>query len=137
MKLPIQLDGLFNAACREVGEKVEQKGFGPQPLGVFLMLVVSELSEALEADRNNKHADMDSFYQQLHNDEPSFFGMSEDYRFKEAFKAHVKDSFEDEIADAIIRLMDLCYRYGIDIETHMALKMHYNELRPYKHGKAY
>ena len=47
------------------------------------------------------------------------------------------DSVEFEIADAIIRLFDLCGLYGIDIEKHIETKLAYNRTRGYKHGKAY
>ena len=53
------------------------------------------------------------------------------------FEALVKDSVEDEIADAFIRLFDLCGFYGIDIEAHIKAKMAYNATRPAKHGKKY
>lgn len=49
----------------------------------------------------------------------------------------VKDTLEDELADALIRLLDLTAHLGIDIERHIELKMQYNALRPYKHGKKY
>ena len=57
--------------------------------------------------------------------------------FKEQFEMHIKDTFEDEIADAFLRLMHLCGEYNIDIERHIQLKAYYNTLRPVRHGKAY
>jgi NTP pyrophosphatase (non-canonical NTP hydrolase) len=51
------------------------------------------------------------------------------------FSDLIKDSFEDEIADCIIRLLDLCGFMGINIEKHIQLKMWFNEFREYKHGK--
>jgi NTP pyrophosphatase (non-canonical NTP hydrolase) len=49
----------------------------------------------------------------------------------------IKDTVEDELADVIIRTLDLCGYLGIDIEKHVELKMRYNESREYKHGKNY
>jgi NTP pyrophosphatase (non-canonical NTP hydrolase) len=49
----------------------------------------------------------------------------------------VKDTFEDEIADTVIRLLDLSEGLGIDIEKHIRLKLEYNKTRPHKHGKKY
>ncbi len=46
-----------------------------------------------------------------------------------------KDTFEDEIADTIIRLCDLCGELNIDIEKQIAWKMEYNKKREHKHGK--
>ena len=54
-----------------------------------------------------------------------------------AFERCIKDTFEDEIADAFLRLMDLCGAMNIDIEKHIRMKAEYNKLRPTKHGKAY
>ena len=39
-----------------------------------------------------------------------------------------------ELADCIIRMMDTCEQYNIDIETAIRIKMEYNETRPYRHG---
>jgi len=40
-----------------------------------------------------------------------------------------------ECADVLIRLLDTCHRYGIDLEMEYERKMAYNISRPYKHGK--
>jgi NTP pyrophosphatase (non-canonical NTP hydrolase) len=55
----------------------------------------------------------------------------------EHFEALIKDTVEDELADVIIRALDLCGHLGIDIEKHVELKMQYNKSREYKHGKNY
>lgn len=89
------------------------------------MLIVSELSEALEALRYNKRADIEAFHIDT---------LGESEFSKVAFESHVKDSFEDEISDALIRLFHLCGLLGIDIDTHVRLKMEYNKTREHKHG---
>ena len=96
------------------------------------MLVVSELSEALEADRKNKHADFETYQTKL-NSEPNRVFVKQSSLFQE----YIKDTFEDEIADAMIRLFDLCGYMDIDIEKHIDLKLKYNQGRPNKHGKNY
>lgn len=116
---------------KEIYEGNKRRGFdaGKENVGQSLMLVVSELGEAIEAHRKGKFADMKSF-----NSRREEFG----YHFpKEAFKETIKDSFEDEIADAVIRLLDLSAGLNIDIEEHIQLKLKYNETREYKHGKNY
>lgn len=39
-----------------------------------------------------------------------------------------------ELADVVIRIFDMCERYGIDLERVIREKMDYNKQRPYKHG---
>ena len=102
----------------------EDKGFNDANLeiGTKLMLVVSELGEAMEALRSGKRSNIST--------------VSIGY-FRSIFKRDVKDTFEDEIADAIIRLLHLCGCEGIDIQSHVIAKMNYNETRPRKHGKEF
>ncbi len=54
-----------------------------------------------------------------------------------AFEDFIKDSFEDELADIIIRTAELAMSMGIDLQAHVEAKMAYNAGRPYKHGKDY
>lgn len=72
----------------------------------FLCLVISELMEAVEADRKGKRAQVGMFKEWLGNSIP----LSEETRqkrFKEDFEAYIKGSVEEELADACIRLLDL------------------------------
>ena len=39
-----------------------------------------------------------------------------------------------ELADVVIRVMDLCEALNIDLHRCMTTKAKYNETRPYKHG---
>lgn len=115
------LDGL-NEAASEIHKEQVEKGFydKERQIGTMLMLIVSELSEAMEADRKGRHAE-------------DVFSVST----PEEFREKVKDTFEDELADAAIRILDLCGHLGIDIEKHIAKKLEYNKSREHMHGKAY
>lgn len=42
-----------------------------------------------------------------------------------------------ELADCMIRILDFCGAFQIDIEKAIEMKMKYNESRPYKHGKKF
>jgi NTP pyrophosphatase (non-canonical NTP hydrolase) len=42
-----------------------------------------------------------------------------------------------ELADAVIRILDYVYHYGLRLEEALVAKATYNESRPYKHGKAF
>lgn len=43
----------------------------------------------------------------------------------------------EELADVIIRVLDLCAAHGLDIGPAVIQKMAYNATRPHKHGKAF
>ena len=51
------------------------------------------------------------------------------------FVHHVKDTFEDELADTFIRLADLCEKMNIDIDSFIKMKMAFNATRSEKHNK--
>lgn len=76
----------------------------------FLMLMVSELGEACEAQRKNitksEHI-------------PEFTGE------------------EEELADCIIRILDYAGSYHLRLADAMIAKMQFNATRPRKHGKRY
>lgn len=116
----------------------KEKGFWDSERNVpeLLMLIVSELSEGLEALRK-EHKSNPDIVASLYNayvEDPHPMDIE---TFKHEFESHVKNSFEDEIADTVIRLFDLCGGLGIDLETHILLKINYNKLRGYKHGKTF
>lgn len=129
----------LNELSAQIHQEAKDKGFYDEPreTGTILMLIVSELSEALEADRKNRHANLQKFVGFTN------MGFGKDYGtyLKEdaipSFEENIKDTFEDEIADAFKRLFDLVGYLGIDIDKHIELKTKYNQLRPYKHGKKY
>jgi len=135
----------LNELAKKYHERARAKGFWDEPreTGTLLMLMVSELSEALEADRKNKHADLSKMQPDVERLTEIFKNshaqdlISADEPFKQAFEDNVKYTFEDEIADVFIRLFDFIGQRNIDIEKHIELKMQYNLTREYKHGKAY
>ena len=116
----------------------KEKGFwdSERNLPELLMLTVSELSEALEALRK-EHKSSPDIVASLYNSYVEDPHPMDAETFKHEFQSHVKNSFEDEIADTAIRLFDLCGGLGIDLETHILLKINYNKLRGYKHGKSF
>lgn len=75
----------------------------------FLCLVISELMEAVEADRSEKHANRDIFEYYMKQ------RRRDDEEFMYAFKHDIKDSVEDELADACIRLLDLAGLRSVDL----------------------
>jgi NTP pyrophosphatase (non-canonical NTP hydrolase) len=55
----------------------------------------------------------------------------------EALRVHDRAGVREEIADTIIRLLDISGALGIDIAEEIARKLTINQLRPFKHGKAF
>ena len=177
----------LNKLAKEVHENAVKNGFWDNNPSTehCLMMVITELSEAVEADRKGKMANLKWLEETEQEDE---FLNFEDY-----FTACIKDTVEDELADAYIRLLDVAgkeeiplkrfdehsnispktkpftdniYRIivcfasprfslhgkvrssmrqievlaeslNIDLLHHVELKMKYNQLREYKHGKRY
>jgi NTP pyrophosphatase (non-canonical NTP hydrolase) len=56
---------------------------------------------------------------------------------KQNYGLEKKDTFEDEIADVMIRLCDLCGELNIDIEKQIEWKINHNKSRENKHGKSF
>jgi NTP pyrophosphatase (non-canonical NTP hydrolase) len=109
----------------------QEKGFWDKKrnVGEMLMLVTSELGEAMEAHRKGKSADWIGYQEAMEGTEPM--------EQQEAFEHCIKDSFEDEIADAVIRLLDLAAGLNINLEQHIEAKLAYNQTRARFHGKKY
>ena len=74
----------------------------------FLCLVISELMEAVEADRKNIRADVKTF---------SLFKERTYVSTSQLFDAFIKDTVEDELADAAIHILDLEGSLGENIGT--------------------
>lgn len=109
----------LNDFAKEVHEVAKSKGWWdevpgepPKSFGDLTALIHSEISEAFEEFRNN-HDPTETYFNEG-NLKPEGVGV--------------------ELADAIIRILDLCAKYGIDIDTCIAIKHEFNKTRPYRHG---
>lgn len=127
----------INELCKEAYANATEAGWYDKEIemGTRLMLIVSEISEAMEADRKGRYKNASIWDLQYMNDILNHMCSDDSCEFgKDAFESGIKDTFEDELADTVIRIADLCGRYGIDLEEHIKLKMQYNKTRGYKHG---
>lgn len=123
------IEGLNNLA-KKIHEGNKKKGFYDEDrnTGEILCLIHSEISEALEADRADRYCNSDMI---------TLNGWKQDHNFLMEYRDKVKGTFEEEMADAVIRLLDTCAYKGIDLEAHLKAKIRYNSTRKYKHGKKY
>jgi NTP pyrophosphatase (non-canonical NTP hydrolase) len=121
---------MINELAKQVHENAKAKGFFEKEknIGEMLCLIHSEVSEALEADRKGSYCVLYNYTVLETIDKPDF---------SDRYKSWIKGTFEEEMADIVIRVMDLCAFKGIDLESHIKAKMRYNSLREYKHGKKY
>lgn len=129
---------MINQLCKEIHENNKAKGFhdDEKNIGKMLCLIHSEVSEALECDRKDRYVKPNMAINQLSTARYQL-EIINDEAFKFHFKEDVKDTFEDELADIMIRVMDLAAYKGVDLEAQIYAKMRYNSLRKHKHGKKY
>lgn len=74
------------------------------------MLILTEIAEAVQADREGKRADADSFKVRINDN-------TDDDIFKYAYAYCISSTLEDELADIVIQCLDLAELRGIDL-TH-------------------
>lgn len=127
---------MINKLSKQIHENNKSKGFydTEKNIGEMLCLIHSEVSEALECDRKDRYAIPMGNPKSVDTIVNCF---DEDESFQLEFQTWIKDTFEDELADIMIRVMDLAAHKNVDLESHIIAKMRYNSLRPHKHGKKY
>lgn len=102
----------FETTSKAAYENSRAHGFWdtlPRNRGEMLMLIVTEVAEAMEGIR------------------------------KGAMDDHLphRSSLEVELADVIVRVMDFSAGHGLDVGGAVVEKMRYNATRPARHGKRF
>lgn len=102
---------MLNELAKEIHEEAQRHGWWYEERNVFelLALVHSEVSEAVEDCR---HGLMDTYFEP--DGKPC--------------------GYPSELADIIIRVLDMAEAAGIDIDHEIRIKVDYNKTRPYRHG---
>lgn len=107
---------MLNELAKECYENSKAHGFwdASQNVGEKFALMHSEISEAFEEHRAGQPSD------KVYHSGPGF---------------HKPEGIPIELADCMIRILDFCGAYGIDIEAAIKEKMEYNKTRPFMHNK--
>lgn len=140
----------LNEIVKAAHDNAVKHGFWePAPeLGTSIALIHSELSEALEEARTGKPL---LYFRCTLADDPGCERKCEfepeDRKPDKCYcnelrkilqKEYLKpEGVASELADAVIRIADLCGHLGIDLEAAVKAKMAFNETREYKHGKKF
>lgn len=128
-QLEINIKGISEAIYKNAVEKgfhTKEKLNNIYAVPARIMLIVSELAEAMEADRLDMRSRPKAAKQVME--------LKSDAAFKAAFEMYIKDTVEDELADAAIRIFDLAEVLKSDLGSHILAKHRYNGLRPKMHG---
>ena len=110
----------LNEWSKDVHQLARDKGWydnddGNRNIPEMLALIHSEISEALEEYRTG-----DPMNEILYETKP--------------LGPNKPIGFGIEIADAVIRIMDLCEYVGIDLEETVRIKHEFNKSRRHRHG---
>jgi NTP pyrophosphatase (non-canonical NTP hydrolase) len=126
----------ISALARAVHTTAVEHGWweNERNMGEMIALMHSELSEALEAHRNNDPV----LYYQL-AEAPGFVGPQRwegppNLITAEGEKWGKPEGIASEFADVIIRILDTCEALNIPLTDALINKHNYNLRRPYRHG---
>ena len=86
-----------------------------QPDETYLMLIITEIAEAVQADRKDRHADVEifnSYYEDKDEDYDANGTM-----FKAYYDDFIKNTVEDELSDVVIRILDFAELRGFGFDS--------------------
>lgn len=108
----------FKIAAEDIYKTANEKGFWElnlkRPKGEMVMLVITELAEAVEAHRKHRRFAFDKTVIMTLDKSATTENPADAKKvWNDTFLEKVKDTVEDEMADAVIRILD--YTKGFDI----------------------
>lgn len=117
---------------KEIHQTNLEKGFWPTDVvrnrGEMVVLIITELSEAVEAHREGKR--YDPFNRATAFLDGSAVSENPGLSWESVFQVQVKNSVEDEFADTVIRILDYCYGWKIPLslmEMKFTMKENFGE----------
>ena len=84
------------------------------PDETYLMLIITEIAEAVQADRKDRHADVESFNYYYEDNDDGFD--ADGFIFKAYYDDFIKNTVEDELSDIIIRCLDYSALRGVGLD---------------------
>lgn len=137
----INIDQIISEAHSTAKEKGWHDPGMEKTFGDDIALITSELSEALEDFRGGykpkeiyyeKYAIPEKWVDKIEGFLPH--SLSGPFRLLVALKDPKPCGIPIELADAIIRIADVCGKHGIDLDTAIKMKLEYNKTRSHRHG---
>ena len=86
----------------------------------YLMLIITEIAEAVNADRKGKRPDIDGYKE--------FVEAHDETAIPYAFDDCIKGCMEDELADVVIRCLDFAGVRGWDLQNAIENQLNNNDL---------
>lgn len=126
----------FNLLRDKAYKIAKDKGFNDENYSDehYLILVISELSEALEAYRKgNCLYEKRDLYNQYKEKIKNNIDKNLTFAFDFVFGNRIKDTFEDELADTVIRLLDLAGCKGYEISYKRYTKVYIKNMSITQH----
>lgn len=89
---------------QRIWEIATEHGWHEKPISTaqYCGLIMTEMAEAVEADRNGRRSEDADFKRAL-----TFEAANKDSYFKACYKDYIKGSIEEEFADVVIRVLDM------------------------------
>ncbi len=123
----------------EVAEWIVAKGWNDdRTFGDELILIVSELVEALEAFRDHGFAEWSTYQTTINGVKMPKFTQEQLEALGLYEKIEIppprREGVAPEIAGTFVRLLDTCAKHGIDLGAEFRKEMDYNWTRTFRHG---